>query len=155
MPAYTAYGNGQSLIQTVHTDPVGGPGVCFYTAEFDARQLTLTTSDTAQLFSLPTGCYVEEVMVNILNADAGGAGLNIGDGAQAAGYGAYATLSATGNLAVAAGSATTYLYTNTTNAKLKPKLVSAANDQIIRIAPTTASVTTLRVRVTVKVTFTA
>jgi hypothetical protein len=155
MTAFVTYPTGQSTISTSHTEPSSSPGVVFFSQDYDAAKQTVTTGDNVQLISLPAGCYVEEVYVKVLTADAGGAGLNVGDGTQAAGYGAYATLSATGDLAIAAGSATTYLYTNTTNAKVKGKLVSAAADQKILIAPTTQSITTLKVRVTVKVTFPA
>jgi len=150
MATYDTYSNGQSTISSAHTEPSGGPGAIFYTQDFDAAQLNLTTADKVQLFALADGIFVEEVIVRVLTLDAGGAGLNVGDGTQAAGYGAYATLSSAAILPVAAGSATTYLYTNTTNAKVKPKLITAANDKLIYIAPTSQSVTTLKVRVTIK-----
>jgi hypothetical protein len=149
MATFSTYPTGETTVKSDSTNP-NSPCVTFLTQEYDASKQTVTTADKVQLFNLPLGAVVEEVTVNILTADAGGAGLNVGDGTQAAGYGAYATLSATGQQAIAAGSATTYLYTNTTNAKVKGKLVAAANDRTIFIAPTTQSITTLKVRVTVR-----
>lgn len=151
MAAYTSYPNGVSTTQALRTGSQAAPEVFFMQQTFDASLLNLTTSDTAQLFTLVDGMFIDEVTVEILTADAGGGGITLGDGAQAAGYGAYATLSAAGKLAIAAGSATTYLYTVTTNAKVKPKLItSAANDKKILMAVTSATLTTLKVRVTVK-----
>jgi hypothetical protein len=141
MANYTTYANGAPIAPGVEvkTGGPGAPAIVFYTNTFDASLRNITTSDTADILNLPAGGLVQGFTYQILTADAGGGTIGLGEGASTGIYVAAGTaISATTQPTAGNGSAT------------YPRSMGSS-DKTVRMSVATATVTTLKLRVTAQV----
>ena len=115
----------------------GTPAADVLQAVFDAATLNLAAADVVELIAVPAGTWVEKVHYEVLTADATQT-LNIGDGANVAGYVAAADVGTAANSGIGAGAFASGKY-------------YAAADTIDLEVPATKALDTLKIRVTASV----
>lgn len=139
MANHTTYNSGEVIANRNGSNAAGYPATTVIVAEFDAADRNVPAGDTVDICDLPAGAIINNVVLEVVNTDAGGGTLAVGD---TAGDSAYVAATALGSATKVKG-AGAQIGELTTAATLG-----------IRLTGATATVTTAKVRVYVDITVT-
>lgn len=133
MADYTTYSDGAPVARASGSNAAGFPAVTVFETEFDASRRSLVATDTVEVMNIPKGAFVQKVVVEVANGEAGQT-INVGDAADPDGYVAAGAVATTGTRVIGAG------------AFASGKFYTADSKLIIQV-PATMAYNTLRVKI--------
>lgn len=138
--AFSTYLDGSSTLNGNGSNAAGFPAVTMFEGVYDASKRALAAADVVELIKLPARSYVVKVFYHVITGDATQT-LNIGDGANVAGYVAAADVATAGTSGVGAGAfATGKFYATADTIDLEVPVGKALDTLKVRVVALVAAI---------------